>query len=92
MADIQVLQMPPFKRTYKKLHPQQKAKVNKAIQTIIKDPEEEEQQKKGDLAGVWVYKFKLNHQEYLLAYEWDPKQRILLLLGTHENFYRTLKR
>jgi len=28
----------------------------------------------------------------LLAYEWDPNTRVLLLLGSHENFYRDLKR
>jgi hypothetical protein len=28
----------------------------------------------------------------LLAYEWDPKQRLLLALGVHENFYRDLKK
>jgi hypothetical protein len=28
----------------------------------------------------------------LLAYEYDPKTRLLLLLGSHENFHRDLKR
>jgi hypothetical protein len=28
----------------------------------------------------------------LLAYEYDPHARMLLLLGSHENFYRDLKR
>jgi hypothetical protein len=28
----------------------------------------------------------------LLAYEWNPTTRVLLLLGSHENFYRDLKR
>jgi hypothetical protein len=27
-----------------------------------------------------------------LAYEYDPETRLLLLVGTHENFYRNLKR
>jgi len=31
-------------------------------------------------------------QQMLLAYEWDPRTRVLLLLGSHENFYRDLKR
>lgn len=86
-----ILQMPPFKRAYKKLHGQQKIKVDEAIEMIVAKPELG-QQKKGDLAGVWVYKFKVKQQEYLLAYEWDPKLRMLLLLGTHENFYRDLKK
>lgn len=44
------------------------------------------------MAGVYVYKFFLNRQQMLLAYEWDPEKRVLLLLGSHENFYRDLKR
>ena len=48
--------------------------------------------KKGDLSGVFVYKFKCVGQPALLAYEYDPATRLLLLLGSHENFYRELKR
>ena len=58
---------------------------------IIQDPEIGEG-KKGGLAGVFVYKFKIHHQEMLLAYEWNPEQRLLLALGVHENFYQGLKR
>lgn len=81
--------MPAFKKAYKKLHPQQKEKVNDAICDIIKNPKIG-QEKKGDLAGVFVYKFKLSRQEMLLAYEWMPMERLLLALGVHENFYRDL--
>jgi len=52
---------------------------------------EVKEEKKGDLAGVFVYKFKMHHQEILLAYEWIPRERLLLALGVHENFYRDLK-
>ena len=49
--------------------------------------------KKGDLAGVRVYKLKANNQEILLAYSvLDKQELILLALGNHENFYRDLKR
>ena len=50
------------------------------------------EEKKGDLSEVYVYKFKVNQQQMLLAYEWDETQRLLLALGVHENFYRDLKR
>ncbi len=91
MTDIQVLQMPFFKRAYKKLPTTNKVIVNKAIQKIIANPKIGEQ-KKGDLSGVFVYKFKIHRQEILLAYEWTMKQRVLLALGVHENFYRDLKK
>ena len=48
--------------------------------------------KRGDLVGVYVYKLKSQNQLVLLASEFDPKTRHLLLLGSHENFYRELKR
>lgn len=91
MTDISVTQMPAFKKVYKKLHKQEKEPVNDAIKAIIKDPKIGEE-KKGDLAGVFIYKFKIYRQEMLLAYEWNPKQRTLLALGVHENFYRNLKK
>jgi mRNA interferase RelE/StbE len=52
---------------------------------------ESRSRKKGDLSGTFVYKFKMNRQEMLLAYEWDPAQRLLLAQGVHENFCRDLK-
>ena len=91
MTDIIVKQMPAFKKAYKKLHINEKSEVDDAIRAIIKNPSLGEE-KKGDLAGVFVYKFKIHHQEQLLAYEWNSKERLLLALGVHENFYRDLKK
>jgi mRNA interferase RelE/StbE len=83
-------QMPQFKRAYKKLHSRHPQIVNQKIRDIIQNPLLGEL-KKGDLTGVYVYTFKIDGQEMLLAYEWDPTQRVLLALGVHENFYRNLK-
>ena len=91
MTDIIVKQMPAFKRAYKKLYPKEKALVNEAIRKIIKNPKLGIQ-KKEDLLGVFVYKFKMQQREILLAYEWNTKERLLLALGVHENFYRDLKK
>ena len=91
MTDITIKQMPSFKRVYKKLHKEHKEIVNEAILAIIENPSIGEE-KKGDLAGVFVYKFKIHNQEFLLAYEWDPLSRLLVALGVHENFYRDLKK
>ena len=88
---IQVLQSAVFKRAYKRLHSNQQADVDDAVAEIVRDPTIGEV-KKGDLAGVFVHKFKCNAQLTLLAYEFDPGTRLLLLLGSHENFYRNLKR
>jgi hypothetical protein len=53
-------------------------------------------EKRGDLAEVFVYKFKLNAQETLLAYSLQsnktkPTELVLLAVGSHENFYVQLK-
>ena len=91
MSPVVVNQMPAFKKTYKKLPKAHQKIVNNAVKAIMINPHLG-QQKKGDLAGVYIYKFKINKQELLLAYEWLPKERILLALGMHENFYRDLKK
>jgi hypothetical protein len=88
---VSVTQSTVFARAYKKLHPQQKQDVDTAVEVIVSDPLAGEA-KRGDLAGIYVYKFKSQNQLVLLAYEFDPKTRHLLLLGSHENFYRELKR
>lgn len=91
MSAVEVRQANAFSRAYKRLHRNQQADVDDAITAIVADPTLGEA-KKGDLAGVFVYKFACVGQLYLLAYEYDPESRLLLLVGTHENFYRTLKR
>ena len=87
MSNIVVKQMPAFKRVYKKLHKQEKTAVNDAIRAIIKNPKIG-QEKKGELTGVFVHKFKYHKQELLLAYGWKPRELLLIALGVHENFYR----
>ena len=91
MSNITLLQMPTFKKSYKKLHKQSKIEVDQAIHAITTNPKIGIE-KKGDLVGVFIYKFKIKNQEMLLAYEWNPKTRMLLALGVHENSYRDLKK
>ena len=88
---VEVTQASAFARTYKKLHLQQQKDVYTAVEVIVSNPLVGDA-KRGDLSGVYVYKFKSETQLLLLAYEFDPQTRHLLLLGTHENFYRDLKR
>ena len=90
MNKIIVLQMPLFKRSYKKLKPNQRIATDKAVLEIMKNPALGKQ-KKGDLNQVYVYKFNCINQLFLLAYEWEIETRTLLALGVHENFYRNLK-
>jgi len=89
---MKILQTLIFKRKYKKLQPLEKQIVKEAI-TKISERLDIGVMKKGDLVGVRVYKFKANNQEILLAYSVSGTQELILLaLGSHENFYRDLKR
>ena len=90
---MQIFQYPAFHKVVKKLHPNAKHDLDKAIKALIKNPLEGEL-KKGDLNGIRVYKFKMVNTLTLLAYNYDEgeKNLTLLALGPHENFYRDLKR
>ena len=87
---------PSFARLAKKLHPSDKAALDKAVMLIAKNPAAG-QEKVGDLAGVFVYKFKMNKRETLLAHvqqpdKLAPEEIVLQAFGPHENFYTQLKR
>ena len=88
---MKVLQTNNFKKTVKKLQPNQKRDLDKAIKKLINQPSLGSL-KSGDLKGVRVYKFKLLNQLALLAYTCSGKTFILLAFGGHENFYRNLKK
>ena len=90
---MKILQTRSFTKTVKKLHKNQKADLDKAVQSIIDDPKIGDQ-KSGDLTDVRVYKFKMVGQLMLLAYSYedDVLTLTLLALGSHENFYRDLKK
>lgn len=90
---MNIHQTTTFSKQIKKLHKNQKKELDEAIKAIIKNPSIGEM-KKGDLNGVQVYKFKMVNQLTLIAYDFNAhkKQLILLALGSHENFYRDLKK
>ena len=89
---LSVVQSHSFKKAVKKLHKNQKADLDAAVRTIIDNPNLGIQ-KVGDLSFVRIYKFKMLKQLTLLAYQIDDGQLVLtlLMIGTHENFYRDVK-
>ena len=48
--------------------------------------------KKGDLQGIRVHKFKYKTQLYLVSYEVKSDVLYLYLIGSHENYYKKLKK
>ena len=67
--------------------------VDAAVDQVVDNPDIGEK-KKGDLATLWVHKFRSHGQLYLLGYTRDDVVRLVYLesVGPHENFYRDLKR
>ena len=90
---MKLVQTGRFAKAIKRLHPQEKVVLDNAIKELIETPEAGEL-KLGDLAGVRVYKFKVNLDKMLLAYQYNKELDTLSLLayGSHENFYRDLKK
>ncbi|WP_176314798.1 type II toxin-antitoxin system RelE/ParE family toxin [Burkholderia vietnamiensis] len=95
---------PPFNAFVKKQHKPLQLAIEDAVEDICDDPTIGEA-KTGDLAGIRVYKFKHQRQEYLVAYRPPADEDLqaegvdveLLLIdfyqvGSHENFYSTLKK
>ena len=95
-----------MRTAYKKSFAQFVKKVSRPLQLAIEmriaevcDNPRIGQQKLGDLQGVFVYKFRFNAQEYLMAYQFDhfaDEIKITWIefcqIGSHENFYTQLKK
>ncbi len=86
-----LLQSPTFKRAYKRLHATHRTPIDDAIRAVLANPAIGAE-KVSDLGGVRVYKCRVAKQLVLLAYLVDADAITLLALGSHENFYRDLKR
>ena len=89
----EVLQTRRFARQYKKRNDNSASQVDEAVVEVVKKPTLGER-KKGDLSDLRVHKFKSQGQLYLLGYTLDDTIRLIYLeaIGSHENFYRDLKR
>ena len=88
---MKVLQSRSFARKVKKLNKSEKARLDAQIRKIIENTNIGDE-KKGDLKGVFVHKFKVKTTQYLLAYRVVDENLELIMLGPHENYYRDLKK
>lgn len=69
---------------------QEKNILDREIQRLAENPALGEE-KKGDLRGVLIHKFKIKKTQYLLAYRKAGGDLELVMIGPHENYYRDLK-
>jgi len=88
---MDVLYKSAFKKFVKKQTRSFQLAIEDETERIKKEPRTGEE-KKGDLSGFSVHKFKFKGQEYLIAYRTERNCLIMYIIDTHENFYRNLKR
>lgn len=86
-----IIQSPLFAKQKKRLHKNQIKDLDKAVREITQDPETGTM-KVGDLNRVRVFKFKSMDTLVLLAYEILENTLYLYTFGSHQNFYRELKK
>jgi mRNA-degrading endonuclease RelE of RelBE toxin-antitoxin system len=87
---MKIYQSRSLEKKVKKMSKTEKDTLDREVQKIAKDPGLG-QEKKGDLKGVFVHKFKLKTTQYLLAYRKVGSDLELVMIGSHENYYRNLK-
>jgi mRNA-degrading endonuclease YafQ of YafQ-DinJ toxin-antitoxin module len=86
-----IIQSPVFAKQKKKLHKRQIKDLDQAVKAVFQNSAIGDL-KVGDLQGIQVYKFKSMSQQVLLAYEVVGSTLFLYSFGSHENFYRDLKK
>lgn len=87
---MKIYQSRTFENKVKKLSKTEKDVLDSEIRKIAANPLIGEE-KKGDLRGVHVYKFKIKSIQYLLSYRMMKTDLELIMIGPHENYYRDLK-
>jgi mRNA interferase RelE/StbE len=87
---MKIYQSRSFETKIKRMHQREKEKLDQEIRSIANNPSIGDE-KKGDLKGIFVHKFKIKTVEYLLAYRMFGAGLELIMIGPHENYYRDLK-
>ena len=85
-----VYQSRSFARKVIKFNNKEKNYLDNEIKKIIRNPSIGFE-KKGDLRGIFVHKFKIKTTLYLLTYRLVADGLELIMIGVHENYYRDLK-
>jgi mRNA interferase RelE/StbE len=87
---MKILQSRSFERKVKKYGKPEKKILDEQVLKIAQNPSVGSE-KKGDLRGVFVHKFKIKSTQYLLSYRFVGEDLELIMIGSHENYFRDLK-
>ena len=84
-----ILYKPPFKKFVKKQTRSFQLVIEDEV--VIQNPLAGEG-KKGDLTGFRIHRFSYQGQKFLLSYVIRTEEIVFFTIGSHENFYRELKK
>ena len=87
---MKIYQSRSFENKVKKLSKQEKELLDDEIRKIADNPLIGGE-KKGDLRGIYIRKFKIKSLQYLLSYRMIRSDMELIMIGPHENYYKDLK-
>ncbi len=87
----EIIKSPAFAKQKNKLKKNQIKKLDETIKNIMANPNIGDL-KKGDLQEIKVYKYKVENNLILLAYEIEEVTLYLYSCGSHQNFYRELSK
>jgi len=87
---MNVYQSNSFAKKVNKFNKKEKEALDNVIRSIIQ-VHSIGSEKKGDLRGVFLHKFKIKQCLYLMSYRIFEKNLELIMIGSHENYYRDLK-
>jgi len=87
---MRIIQSRSFEKRVRRFRKQEKEVLDQQVKKIAKDPSIGEE-KRGELRGVFVHKFKIHATLYLLSYRIADSDTLeLIMIGPHENYYRDL--
>ena len=87
---MRIIQSRTFEKRVRQFAKQEKKVLDQQIRKITENTAIG-QEKRGELRGVFVYKFKMHATQYLLSYRMaDAETLELIMIGPHENYYRDL--
>ena len=87
---MRIIQSRTFEKRVRRFRKQEKKVLDQQVRKIAKNPRIG-QEKRGELRGVFVHKFKIHATQYLLSYRMVNSDTLeLIMIGPHENYYRDL--
>ena len=87
---MRIIQSRMFEKRVRRFRKQEKQLLDQQVKKIVKSPSVG-QEKRGELRGIFVHKFKIHATQYLLSSRMaGPDTLELIMIGPHENYYRDL--